>query len=376
MRLDAQQLDESGQIAAGIERLRGEMLNLRILREERQRERWRQETLIRDELRELAGMLEGDDRQEILSDLETALADQQGVEGGSNQLAVLAFVLGRLAARIRDQQQRLRKLIDDLNDALRTKEAFAALQQELEIARRMQLSVLPRHFPPRTDISLATFILPAKEVGGDFYDYFLLEDGRLGVVIADVSGKGVPAAFFMGICRTLLKASARFVDSPAETLARVNAVLAAENEEMMFVTLFYGVLDPASGRFVYANGGHNPPALRSRDGVRLLAQPGGMALAVVENARFAECELTLREGDVLFLYTDGITEAQDPRGTLFGEAALLATLGAVAPDALADAYPTQVVECVQRFMNGAPQADDVTCVALRFSGRVVGQFEI
>ncbi len=94
----------------------------------------------------------------------------------------------------------------------------------------MQLSVLPQHFPPRTDLSLATFILPAKEVGGDFYDYFLLEDGRLGIVIADVSGKGVPAAFFMAICRTLLKASARFVDSPAETLARVNAVLAAENE--------------------------------------------------------------------------------------------------------------------------------------------------
>ncbi len=277
VRLDAQQLDESGQIAAGIERLRGEMLNLRILREERQRERWRQETLIRDELRELAGMLEGEDRQEILSDLETALADQHGVEGGSNQLAVLAFVLGRLAARIRDQQQRLRKLIDDLNDALRTKEAFAALQQELEIARRMQLSVLPQHFPPRTDVSLATFILPAKEVGGDFYDYFLLEDGRLGIVIADVSGKGVPAAFFMAICRTLLKASARFVDSPAETLARVNAVLAAENEEMMFVTVFYGVLDPASGRFVYANGGHNPPALRSNGGVRLLARQQGMA---------------------------------------------------------------------------------------------------
>ncbi|MEJ0035268.1 MAG: SpoIIE family protein phosphatase [Gammaproteobacteria bacterium] len=368
VRLDAHELDESGQIAAGVERLRGEMLNLQILREERQRERWRQEVLIRDELRALAGTLEGADRDEILADLATALAGEDGVEEGTNQLGVLAFVLGRLAARIRGQQERLRGLIGDLQDALRTREAFVALQQELEIARRMQLSVLPRHFPERADLSLATFILPAKEVGGDFYDYFTLGDGRLGILIADVSGKGVPAAFFMAICQTLLKASARFVDSPAGTLARVNAVLSAENDEMMFVTVFYGVLDPGTGRLVYASGGHNPPALRTRSGAKLLAQPGGMALAVADNVQFVEGSLTLEPGDVLFLYTDGITEARSASGALFGEAALLAALDGMAGDAPAQAYTAGVVQAVQSFAGSAPQADDITCVALRYSG--------
>ncbi len=368
-RLDAEQMDEAGQIADGVGRLRSEMINLRLLREERQRERWRQERIIREELRELAGTLDESAREEILSDLHAAISEQYDPNGASfNQLAMLSLVLGRLSRLIRDQQQRLHGLIRDLNEALRAKEAFIALQQELEIARRMQLSVLPRFFPVRADVSLASFILPAREVGGDFYDYFLLDGGRLGVVVADVSGKGVPAAFFMAICRTLLKVSARFLDSPAETLARVNNLLAAENEEMMFVTLFYGVLEPSTGRFVYASGGHNPPVLRSGNDIRPLSAPGGMALAITENTPFAEGHLTMLPGDVLFLYTDGITEAQNPENMLFGEAALLTTLASVPPDAPVDAYPTQVVKAVQQFMRGAPQADDITCVTLRYAG--------
>lgn len=353
VRVHILQLDEAGQIAEGVERLRSEMLNLQVLREERQCERWRQEKIIRDELHALAGSLGESDRRDILSDLETALGGDDDAEGG-NQLAALGFVMGRLSARIRDQQQ--------------AEQAFAALQQELEIARRMQLSVLPRHFPERADVSLASFILPAREVGGDFYDYFLLEDGRIGVVIADVSGKGVPAAFFMAICRTLLKASARFLGSPAATLARVNTLLAAQNEEMMFVTLFYGILEPDSGRFVYANGGHNVPALLSGGSVRRLPPTQGMALAVDPDARFTESHFTLQAGDVLFLYTDGITDAQSPDGAMFGEPALRATLADTAPDARADACQAQVVGAVEQFMRGAAQADDITCVTLRYVG--------
>ena len=371
VRLYAEQLDEAGQIAAGVERLRSEMLSLQVLREERQRERWRQERIIREELRALAGTLGEEARRQILSDLEAALAGDGDAEDG-NQLAVLAFVLGRLSGRIRDQQRELRALIGDLNEALEAKQAFAALQQELEIARRMQLSVLPRHFPARADVSIASFILPAREVGGDFYDYFVLEDGQVGVIIADVSGKGVPAAFFMAICRTLLKVSARFLHSPAATLARVNSLLAAENEEMMFVTLFYGVLEPDSGRFVYANGGHNVPALLSGGKVRRLPPTQGMALAVAADAHFTEGRLTLQAGDVLFLYTDGITEAQAPDGALFGEVALGDALAGMAPEAPADAYQERVVEAVQQFMRGAPQADDITCVTLRYAGPSAG----
>ncbi len=369
VRLDAQHRDETGQIADGIARLRGELLNLEVLKDERERERWRQESLIRDELRGLAGTLDEEAKREILSDLHSALADAGHAMNDSNQLSVVAFVLRRLSGRIKDQHGRLRELIDELQEALKTKQAFVALQQELEIARRMQLSVLPRQFPPRADVSLASFILPAKEVGGDFYDYFLLDEERIGVVVADVSGKGVPAAFFMAICRTLLKVSARFLDSPAETLARVNSLLVSENEEMMFVTLFYGVLNPATGRFVYATGGHNPPVLRAGNEVRLLDTRGGMALAIVEQATFLSGQLDLEPGNVLFLYTDGITEAQNPQGELFGDAALLETLARIEPDAPADAYPTEVVKAVQKYMAGAPQADDITCVTLRYAGQ-------
>lgn len=369
VRLDAQHLDETGQISDGISRLRSELLNLEVLREEGRRERWRQECIIRDELRELAGTLDEEARREVLADLVTVTAGKEGATDDSNRLSIVAFVLGRLSERVRDQQGRLRQLIDELREALKTREAFVALQQELEIARRMQLSVLPRQFPPRDDVSLASFILPAREVGGDFYDYFLLDDDRVGVVIADVSGKGVPAAFFMAICRTLLKVSARFLDSPAETLARVNSLLVAENEEMMFVTLFYGVLDTATGRFVYAAGGHNPPLLRAGGEVRMLETRGGMALAVAEDAAIAQGALDLERGDVLFLYTDGITEAQNREGALFGEAALLETIATLDADAPADAYPTQVVKAVQQYMAGAPQADDITCLTLRYAGR-------
>ncbi|WP_129781728.1 PP2C family protein-serine/threonine phosphatase [Peristeroidobacter soli] len=370
VRLDAQHRDETGQIADGIARLREALLNLEVLTEERQRERWRQESIIREELGDLAATLDEEARQEIAADLVSVLAEEGAATDDSNQLSTVAFVLGRLSERILDQQGRLHELIEELREALKTKQAFVALQQELEIARRMQLSVLPRQFPQRSDVSLASFILPAKEVGGDFYDYFPLDGGRIGVVVADVSGKGVPAAFFMAICRTLLKMSARFVDSPAETLARVNSSLVSENEEMMFVTLFYGILDPATGHFIYATGGHNPPVLRAGNELRMLDCRGGMALGIAEQATILEGELDLAPGNVLFLYTDGITEAQNVDGALFGDAALLDTLASIDPDAPADAYPAEVVKAVQQYMTGAPQADDITCVTLRYAGSI------
>jgi sigma-B regulation protein RsbU (phosphoserine phosphatase) len=368
VRVDAERTDEAGLIAQGVERLRGEMINLEVLRDERQRERRRQERMIRDELRALAGTLDATGRDEVLAELESALADRRADDGG-RQLALLATVLRGLSARVQGQQHRLLELLEELNDALREQEALAALRQELEIARRMQMSILPRGFARRAEVDVASLILPAREVGGDFYDWFMLDEHRLGVVIADVSGKGVPAAFFMAIARTLLKVSARFLASPAQTLARANQLLAADNDEMMFVTLFYGVLDLRSGRLAYASGGHNPPALRrAGGGVALLPAPGGMALGVEPQARFGDGELALAPGDVLFLYTDGVTEARDPRDALFGEDALLGALAALPPDAPAEAYPPHVAAAVDAFAQDAPQADDITCVALRFNG--------
>jgi sigma-B regulation protein RsbU (phosphoserine phosphatase) len=368
VRVDADRTDEAGQIAQGVERLRAEMINLEVLRDERQRERRRQERMIRDELRALAGTLDAAGRDEVLAELEAALADR-GADDGGRHLAVLATVLRGLSVRVQGQQCRLLQLLEELNEAMREQEALTALRQELEIASRMQLSILPRGFARRDDVDVASLILPAREVGGDFYDWFMIDQERLGVVIADVSGKGVPAAFFMAIARTLLKVSARFLASPAQTLARTNQLLAAENDEMMFVTLFYAVLDLRTGRLSYASGGHNRPALRRAAGdVSLLPSPGGMALGVEPQACFVDGEVELAPGDVLFLYTDGITEARDPQDALFGDDALLAALAALPADAPAQAYPTHVAAAVEAFAQDAPQADDITCVALRFDG--------
>ncbi len=263
-----------GQIAEGVARLRGEMINLQVLREERRRERERQVMIIREELGRLASTLDGDDRGEILSDLNAAVADGRddgSDDGGGRQLGVLAFVMGRLSgahsrsagtpARAHRRSQRgvaHQAGIRCHSTGTGDRQAHAAV------------GAAAPAFPNARMLRLPASSFLRRRWGGDFYDYFVLDDGCIGVVIADVSGKGVPAAFFMAICRTLLKMSARFVDSPGEALTRVNNLLAAENEEVMFVTLFYGVLEPASGRFVYASAGHNPPALRSGGEVRLL----------------------------------------------------------------------------------------------------------
>ncbi|MQA40779.1 SpoIIE family protein phosphatase [Rugamonas aquatica] len=365
--LEVGPLDEAGRIALGVARLREEMIKLDLLREERSREARRQERIIRAELRQLEETLDPAGRAPVPAGWVVLPPSRPDADAG-DQLALLASVLQGLSGRIRAQQANLLQLVQDLNVALRTREAFVSLQQELVIARRMQLSILPRQLPERADVALASLILPAKEVGGDFYDYFLLDGRRLAVVIADVAGKGVPAAFYMAVSRTLLKVSAGFVPSPAETLARVNNLLAAENEEMMFVTLFYGVLDLDTGRFDYASGGHNPPALRRGGVSSLLSQPGGMALAVQTDCVYGEGRLQLLAGDVLFLYTDGITEASNDELELFGDAALLAALDALPADAPAAHYPPQVEKVLAAFVGTAPQADDITCMALRYAG--------
>lgn len=362
--LEVETLDEAGYIALGVARLREEMIKLELLREERQREAQRQERILREELRLLEETLDPRTRGALVT---PALPDPEAAQPGG-QMAFLTLVLRGLSARIRIQQANLLDLVQDLNAALRTRQAFVSIQQELVIARRMQMSILPGQLPLRAEVELDSLILPAKEVGGDFYDYFLLDEHRLGVVIADVSGKGVPAAFYMAVARTLLKVSAGFVDSPAETLRRVNNLLAAENEEMMFVTVFYGVLDLRSGRFHYTCGGHNLPLLRRHGRAALLPAPGGMALAVQPEAEFGEGCIDLLPGDVLFMYTDGVTEANNEEFELFGDAAVLATLDAMAPDAPAHAYPAQVNQTLKAFVGSAAQADDITCMALRYMG--------
>lgn len=358
--------DEAGEIARGVAVLREELLKLEMLRDERVRQRQRQEKLIREQLFALAVNLDSQVRADILSDLDAALDSARAGQEG-NQLSALADILGRLSSLVTNQQRQLLQLVYELRLAMETKARLASLQQELEIARQMQQSILPRALPPRPELAIAATMIPAKEVGGDFYDYFLLDERHLGIVVADVSGKGVPAALFMAISRSLLKAYARSFHSPAACLGQLNQLLASENEQMMFVTVFYGVLDLVSGEFVFLNAGHNPPLLQRADGtLEWLPKTEGMALAVVEDFAFGDACIRLTPGDTLVMFTDGVTEAIDEGEQLFGEARLMEAMGRIGPTEPVSAIPEKLVEAVREFAGGAPQADDITCVAMRY----------
>ena len=368
--------DESGAIARGVVAIRSELLNLETLRQERIRIRHQQERLIRDQLRSLAESLDPASREEILASLDTRAEIPapvtETVQGGTNQLAELAGILGRMSGLVSTQQSRLLKLLRELQAAVQTQAMLASLQQELEIARQMQLSILPRSAPDLGEIDIAATMIPAKEVGGDFYDYFPIDDEHLAIVVADVSGKGVPAAFFMAISRTLLKSNALFLRFPGATIAALNDQLCAENDQMMFVTVFYGVLHLRTGRLTYVNAGHNPP-VRLQDGRASFFERGAnMALAVLEGQEYTEGEVTLSPGETLLLYTDGVTEANNAEGELFGDAALLDAMVAVGADPVhrghAGGVPQRVVQAVRAFEAGAAQADDITVVAITYQG--------
>jgi sigma-B regulation protein RsbU (phosphoserine phosphatase) len=210
-------------------------------------------------------------------------------------------------------------------------------------------------------------MLPALDVGGDFYEYFLLDPDRLGIVIGDVSGKGVPAALFMAMSLTLLKAVARKGMPPGECLREVNAILTRDNRSEKFVTLFYGILDRRTGQLHFSNGGHNHPFIVPRNGdPRMLdAEAGGTFLGCFEDAHYETGQGSLEAGDVLVLYTDGVTEAMNSIGNHFSNSRLQAFL-----EKSGYCSPAEIVRgliaAVQAFAHGARQSDDVTLVAVRY----------
>jgi sigma-B regulation protein RsbU (phosphoserine phosphatase) len=286
--------------------------------------------------------------------------NRRGLAGFSeDDLAFLEALSGSVAIAI------------DNARALEERAALRALRREIEIASEIQQSILPRRFPAfpeRLDFDLYAAMFPAQDVGGDFYDFFLIDSTHLAVVIGDVSGKGMPAAIFMAVSRTLLKATALSGIAPAACLQQVNRLLHAENDSEMFVSLFYGVLDLPGGRITFSNGGHNPPLLRSpASGVRRLASGQGCVLGVFADAEYAATSCAIAPGDTLLLYTDGITEAMDPGGELYGEERLdsLARQDHGTPRALVDA----LVADVRRHSAAATQSDDLTVLAVTYRGR-------
>jgi sigma-B regulation protein RsbU (phosphoserine phosphatase) len=273
--------------------------------------------------------------------------------------------LGRLATSFRYMEESLHEHLLRLIDTTAAKER---IESELAIAHEMQMGILKRIFPPypdRSEIDLHAVIEPAREVGGDFYDFFFLDGQRLFFVIADVAGKGVPASLYMAMTMALLKSIARSGIPPHEVLARLNGELSRDNDACMFVTMFCAVLDSRSGELRYSNGGHNPPLIL-RDGVaQFLPVAHGLAPGVMEGSRYVEQRLVLEPGNILFLYTDGVTEAMNGEGEFFGEDALHRALGG---DGGVQGCVGRVMAAVAAFAGNAPQADDITAMAVEFRG--------
>lgn len=262
----------------------------------------------------------------------------------------------------------LRRLVRQRTAALKASlAAQAKIASELRIARDIQMSFIPRVYPTLPGYDIHGTLQPAREVGGDFYDCFLLDDHHLYFVLGDVSDKGVPAALFMAVTKTLLGASAAASDSPAAILAYVNHQTSLNNDGCMFVTVFCGILDVRTGRVVYANAGHNPPAvLRAGGRVDLLESGRAPALGIDDDASYGVYDVTLEPGDFLFMYTDGVTEAVDRKGDLFSDDRLRTELSACHPRD-SQGLAAEVVRQVMAFSDGVPQADDIALLVVQRS---------
>ena len=257
--------------------------------------------------------------------------------------------------------------LDTWREAMQSRDRLVALEHELGVASKMQQAILPTSFPASDQYQTFGSMTPAREVGGDFFDLIPLEHGRIGLAVADVSDKGVPAALFMMSSRTVLKGAAIGMTNPGGVLREVNDFLCADNEAMMFVTVFYAVYDPATGELTYANGGHNLPVIIHADGASTVT-PGtsGIALGIMPGAEYQEHTITLDPGDTVIFYTDGVTEAVNETGDEFG----MERLAAIFADGTrldCGSATRAVFDEVADFAGEAPQFDDITCLVLHRS---------
>ena len=254
-------------------------------------------------------------------------------------------------------------------EALSYRDKLVSIQNELEVASNIQRSILPSDFPDTSQFQMFGNMEPAQDVGGDFYDVIALDRGRIGVVMADVSGKGIPAAMFMMTCRTLMKGVVIGLLNPGEVLAEVNNLLCEENDTTQFVTVLYAVYDPEAGSFTYASGGHDAPLLVRCDGqAELLPLTEGIALGVQPGFEYQQRVVTLEPGERVVLYTDGITEAQTEEGSLFGVEGLSNALRDAADAETAEETVREVFAATRGYMGESPQFDDITCLTIRRIG--------
>jgi sigma-B regulation protein RsbU (phosphoserine phosphatase) len=297
----------------------------------------------------------------------------------ANELAGGNLDLVLPAARGGDEVAQLTRAIaemrDRLQDYIRTLRASTAarerMQSELRIAHEIQMGLVPKTFPAfptRQDLDLYAILEPAREVGGDFYDFFQIDDDHLVIAIGDVSDKGVPAALFMAVTRSFLRSFFRGDGprDPAEVLTRVNAELANGNDACMFVTLFCAVVRLSDGAVTYANAGHNPPLLRLADGQhRFISEPSGPVAGALATVSYSSGRCTLPADAMLVLYTDGVTEAMDPAGQWYGEERMAACISAQPTSMSCEALVHRLLAGLRAFTRGADQSDDITMLLLK-----------
>ena len=269
-----------------------------------------------------------------------------------------------------DLKVTIERTVEDLKlwrEALETRDKLTALQNELGVARKMQQSILPTTFPTKKEFDLYASMVPARSVGGDFFDIYEFTDGRVGIVIADVSDKGVPAAMFMMASRTLLKACAATSGSPSSVLSQVNKMLSEGNDAMTFVTLLYGIYDPSAKELVYSNGGHNPPIIVKSDmSIEMLGTTDGIALGVSNDFEYQESTAVLESGSMLVFYTDGVSEAEKSDSELF-EMDRFCQIFKDGTFGDAKEVTEMVFNSVRKFVGESPQSDDITCLVLRIT---------
>lgn len=278
--------------------------------------------------------------------------------------------VGRLALAIDCMKRSLKDYIREITDTTASRQR---MESELKIARNIQMGILPKIFPPfpdRNDFDIYARTIPAREVGGDFYDFFLIDRDHLCFVIGDASGKGIPAALFMAFTKTLIKARTAANLGTGILMQEVNDELSRGNPADMFITVFCAILNTVTGEMQYTNGGHNPPVIIKKTGeTAYLDSSGDLVVGIMEGSPYASRSLILEAGDKLFLYTDGVTEAMNSADEIFSNGRLLQVLSGCRLSSLS-AIVSSVNDAVDEFCGDTPQYDDITMLAVQYKGNL------
>jgi len=288
---------------------------------------------------------------------------RKAMNDGAADFLVRPFTFEDIAATM----ERVFRQVERRRRAWEQEAELSSIRREISIAADIQQRILPKKFPDWDGLDIHAEVFPAKDMGGDFYDVFSLPHERVGLVIADVSGKSVPAAFYMAVARTLMRANGPHFDDPADCLAAVNGMLCRHEIPGMFVSVFYAILNPRTGEIRYANGGHPPPILRAADGSIVAVEGGeGTVLGVTVELDYESDALTLASGELIYMCTDGVWEAFDNKRNQFGMERLCRCLADCAGRSAAD-FAGAVNSAVSGFTDGAPTHDDITSLIVRRS---------